>query len=180
MLASWSYNQVCLIWQVCLLVKYNIKVKTVCVCVIPYKGMCNVNNVLLPVKKLILIYLWCTCWHHEFEMTESAFSGMTTMIQILRDFKSILDLYYRVKNSPRLICRVDLFVSLYSGQISTFSSPDWPHIYMIYGKYESDKETPVILPIVCTLCWKTDCLPPPSNNNMSFSAKWFNETALIS
>ena len=39
-----------------------------------------------------MIYLRCTCWHHEFEMTGSAFSGLTTMIRILKDFKPILDL----------------------------------------------------------------------------------------
>ena len=72
-------------------------------------------SVLLLVKKLILIYLLHTCWHHEFEMTGSAFSWMKTIIQILRDFKPILnlnDLYrwacargknYMVKNWPRLI-----------------------------------------------------------------------------
>jgi len=63
-----------------LFISYNIKVKYVCVCV------------LLMVKKLILIYLWHTSWHHEFETTGSVFSRMTTMISILRDFKPILDL----------------------------------------------------------------------------------------
>jgi len=32
-LASWSYNQACLKWQLCLLVKYNIKANSLCVCV---------------------------------------------------------------------------------------------------------------------------------------------------
>jgi len=73
-----SCNQACLVWQVCLLVVTS--KQNPCVCV------------WLPVKKLILIYLQCTCWHHEFEMTESTFSWMKTMIRILRDFKPILDL----------------------------------------------------------------------------------------
>ena len=35
MLASWSYNQACLMWQVCLLVKYNnfLHQSKICVCV---------------------------------------------------------------------------------------------------------------------------------------------------
>ena len=66
-------------WQVCLLVKYNIKAKSVCVCVSLYLSLC----VCVSLKKLILIYLQRTCWHHEFEMTESAFWRMKTMIRIL-------------------------------------------------------------------------------------------------
>jgi len=84
MLGNWSYNQACLVWQVCLLVKYNIKAKSLCV------SVC----VSLLVKKLILIYLWCTCWHHEFEMTGSAFSRMTTMIRILRVLSQYLTSTY--------------------------------------------------------------------------------------
>jgi len=52
MLASWSYNQVCLIWQVCLLVKYNIKVKTVCVCV------------LFLIKECVMLIMCCCQWRN--------------------------------------------------------------------------------------------------------------------
>jgi len=77
MLASWSYKQACLIWQVCLLVIISKR---------------NMNVCVAAVKKLIQIYLWRTCWHYEFEITGSAFSWMTTMIRFLRDLKPILDL----------------------------------------------------------------------------------------
>jgi len=59
MLASWSYNHACLMWQVWLLVKYNIKAKSVCMCVS------------LPVKKLILIYLRHTCQYLTLTYTTS-------------------------------------------------------------------------------------------------------------
>jgi len=72
-----------------LAVKQLITLASVCVC------MC----VSLSVNKFILIYLWRTCWYHEFQTTGSAFSGMTTM---MRDFKPILRLiwwaYTRGKN----------------------------------------------------------------------------------
>jgi len=57
-------------------------------------------SVSLPVKKLILIYLPCTCWHHEFEMTGSPFSWMKTMIWILRDFKPLLNLNLYGEHMP--------------------------------------------------------------------------------
>ena len=64
--------------HLCLLVLFNkLLLIFTCVCVS------------LPVKKLI--YLRCTCWHHELETTQSAFWQVTTMIRILRDFKPILD-----------------------------------------------------------------------------------------
>ena len=71
----------------------------VCVCVC----------VSLPMEKLILIYLRRTCWHYEFEMTGSAFSWMTTMIRILRDFKPILNLDLYGEHMPE----VDLYASIY-------------------------------------------------------------------
>jgi len=56
-----------------------------------------------------------TCWLGHFFV-----KWMTTMIRILRDFKPILIRWayargknYRVKNWPRLICRVDLYASIY-------------------------------------------------------------------
>ena len=62
---------------------YNIKGKSVCVHVAASE----------EIDILIDIFMTHTCWPpHELEMIESAFSQMTTMIQILRDFKPILDL----------------------------------------------------------------------------------------
>ena len=78
-------------WQVCLLVKYNIK-GSVCVCVC----VCLAASEEIDTD----IFLQRTCWHHEFEMTGPAFSWMKTMIRILRDFKPILNLYLYGEHMP--------------------------------------------------------------------------------
>ena len=99
----------CLMWPVCLLVKYNIKVKSVCVCVS--------LSLWLVVKKSILIYLQRTCWHHEFEMTGSA-SWMNTLIRIFRDFKPILNLHLYCEHMPEeriTVSKIDLTTYLPGG-----------------------------------------------------------------
>ena len=79
------YNQGCLVWQVCLFIlvitsKWN-PCLSVCMCFVSLKKLIY-----------ILIYLQCTCWHHEVEWLGQLFWRMMTMIRILRDFKPILDL----------------------------------------------------------------------------------------
>ena len=84
-------------WQVCLLVKYNIKVKYVCVCLSLSVWACVCR---CWWRNWYQTYLWNTCWHHEFDMTVSTFSWKTTMIRILRDFKPILDLDLYTEHMP--------------------------------------------------------------------------------
>ena len=130
-----SYNQACLMWQVCLLVKYNIKAKSVCVCVCRW-------------KKLILIYLWCTCWHHEYETTGSAFSLMTTMIRSLGDFKPILDLDLYGEHMPEeRITRLKIYRDLSAG--STYTRVYTVFIIVII--YLGTVITPTLIDSTCSL-----------------------------
>ena len=113
-------------WQVCLLVKYNIKVKSVSVCVS--------LSLWLVAKKSILIYLQRTCWHHEFEMTGSVVSWVTTMIRILRDFKPILNLDIYGEHIPKeriTGSKIDL-------NLSAMSTYTWVYTVGNSAEFEND------------------------------------------
>jgi len=124
-----SYDQACLVWQVCLLFVTSKWNPCVCVCI--------------SVKKLILIYLRCTCWHRKFETTGST----------LRECQQWLEFWpwliwwayawgknYRVKNWPQLIreyihCRFSLMIfnnTKFSRQFKLYMSTFSRRIWCVY------------------------------------------------